>query len=620
MKLNVLKYIFLAFVLLFAATLFSQEEEVEEEEIIEEEILNLGDQETQVIGLIELSELMSGDEQKITISNYEIVVKEEDKALMTNKFFFKLFEISPKDALPKQLILFHNCTFNIDKKEYLIFKSWELENLQIVGCDFKGRISLENFQFDNETSIVIENCIFNDQLKISNNLGSISTLKLKNNEFNSELILALELEDLLIDTCRFVIDSNLLNSRAEVKTFYQLQLLEYPAERVELTKNIFNNNGLENLFSINFSSANIGELKMISNHLQTLNLSGAEVGKSLLIDSLFVDDYIGILNFDFPEKNTNIPWYNFGNEKFSIFWIEENIVNTYQAKTNAELANNLMYNDLMSSYNKFNTLYHDRGDITSANESYVEIKDIETRKQAFVQVVNPTFNNLINYKLNVFLRFFSDYATNPGKSLILSLWVILSFTVLYMFSFSRWDGMNYNFYVNQFNKFTRYILTNDHINDVYSRENVEPDADIKDIVEFLANYKDQGKEIPRILKLFGQPLHFVGKFRFDIVPGLIKIFNFQEKAWNDFETNVERFKAGSLIFIISFTFIIYILLVKFINSLILSLNSFVVIGFGALPEEGEWFAMSLSIIEGIIGWFLLTIFTITLLSQVLQSA
>ncbi len=66
------------------------------------------------------------------------------------------------------------------------------------------------------------------------------------------------------------------------------------------------------------------------------------------------------------------------------------------------------------------------------------------------------------------------------------------------------------------------------------------------------------------------------------------------------------------------SFVIYILAVKFINSIILSLNSFVVIGFGMLPEKG--LAMYLSIIEGIIGWFLLTIFTITLLSQVLQSA
>ena len=65
------------------------------------------------------------------------------------------------------------------------------------------------------------------------------------------------------------------------------------------------------------------------------------------------------------------------------------------------------------------------------------------------------------------------------------------------------------------------------------------------------------------------------------------------------------------------SYVVYVLVVKFINSFILSLNSFVVIGYGLLPEKG--LAMYLSIIEGIIGWFLLTIFTITLLSQVLQN-
>ena len=296
------------------------------------------------------------------------------------------------------------------------------------------------------------------------------------------------------------------------------------------------------------------------------------------------------------------------------------MVNAYQAKTNAQLANNLMYNDLMSAYNKFNTLYHDRGDITSANESYVEIKDIETRKQAFVQEVNPSFNNLINYKLNVFLRFFSDYATNPGKSLIQSLWVMLTFTFLYMISFSRWDRMDYKFCVNQFNKFSEYIISNKHINEIYAKDKDGTDEDIVDVVEFLAHSNGQGKDVPRILKLFGKPLQFMGKFRFSMIPSMIRLVNFQQKAWEDFNTFGEKFKAGSLIVLISLSFLIYVFVVKLVNSLILSVNSFMMIGFGSLPDEGEWFAMSLSIIEGMIGWFLLTIFTITLLSQVLQSA
>jgi hypothetical protein len=249
----------------------------------------------------------------------------------------------------------------------------------------------------------------------------------------------------------------------------------------------------------------------------------------------------------------------------------------------------------------------------------VEIKDIETRRQAYVQKVNPSFNNLINYKLNEFLRLFSDYATNPGKSLIQSLIVILVFTIVYMFTFSLWDGMNYRYYLNQFNIFSEYIITNKSFDEIVTenRKKFET-ADSHNIKELIDAFDKQGKKTPRILRLFGQPLHILGKFKLEIIPGLVKFFNFQPRSWESLSTK-NKVWSGLLIFIISTLFVIYVLVVKFFNSLILSLNSFVVIGFGSLPEQENSIAMYLSIIEGIIGWFLLTIFTITLLSQVLQN-
>jgi len=52
-----------------------------------------------------------------------------------------------------------------------------------------------------------------------------------------------------------------------------------------------------------------------------------------------------------------------------------------------------------------------------------------------------------------------------------------------------------------------------------------------------------------------------------------------------------------------------------LNSLTLSINSFVTLGFGHIPTRG--FARYLCIIEGFIGWFLLSIFTVALINQVL---
>jgi len=56
-------------------------------------------------------------------------------------------------------------------------------------------------------------------------------------------------------------------------------------------------------------------------------------------------------------------------------------------------------------------------------------------------------------------------------------------------------------------------------------------------------------------------------------------------------------------------------LLTLVNSVTLSINSFVTLGFGSIPTKG--FARYLCIIEGFIGWFLLSIFTVALINQVL---
>ncbi len=599
--------IFLLFVNGFA---FSQEEEIIEEEEVAEEV------ELQQINLTDLANLMQTDEREVILSDYEIVSSEEDRALMVDKVFFSLYEITPAGAPAKKLNFF-NCTFKLTENAPLVFKDWEIIRFNMVGCEFLSPLGFEDIELIGKYPVLIENCIFHDDLKFINPESESGKLKFRNNDFRAGLLIDMGLEGLKIENCKFTADSMLYQSKDEEKTHYQFMVGEYPIEKVEIASNEFDNRGLKNVFSINLESASLGELKMILNHMQVLNLSSAEVEKALLIDSLFVDDYIGILNFDFPEANTNVSWYNLGGEKFSILYTEESdLIIPYQAKTDEQLADNLKFNDLMSAYNKFNALFHDRGDIGSANKSYVEIKDIETRKQAFIQKINPSLNNLINYKLNVFLSFFSDYATNPGKSLMQSLWVLLIFTILYMFSFSKWDGMNYHFYMSQFKLFSEYIISDKPIKKVYTKRESPIN---KDLTEFREKYLLEGRDIPRLLKLFGVPLHFLGKFREKMIPNLIRFLNFQPKKWSKLKTG-EKVWSGILILIISFAFLLYVLVVKFFNSLIMSLNSFVVIGFGALPEEDEKFAMYLSIIEGIIGWFLLTIFTITLLSQVLQGA
>lgn len=590
----------------------------EEEEIIEEEIIEEHQIEQQTINLSQLCALLFEENNEVIISDFIITPDKNDNKYLIDKIFFSSYEIN-LDGIYADKIHFYNCSFNSSNETPISITNFgNILKLNIIGCEFLCPFTLSMITNNSNYPIIIENCSFaNDFFFENNNDHHINNLKISKNNFSACTYLNPNVENLTINNNIFNIDTIEFKNRDYEKTYYQLTFgNNHSYGDVKLSHNIFNNYGQENIFSVSIASSEIQELLLDYNHMYALNLSGADVEKSLLVDSLRVEKYIGILNFDFPANNTNVSWFNFSGEKLAIFHFDDNNqLEIYQAKTNNQLSINLLYNDLMSSYAKLNKTYHERGDIESANNSYIEIKDIETRRQAYIQTVNPSFNNYLNYNLNRFLRFFSDYATNPGKSLIQSIWVILFFTVLYIFTFYRWDGMNLKYFVEQVDRFTDYISNEKTIKEAFDRkQNVIE----KDLEELRNKYIVSDRKMPRIMALFSNPLVFLGRLRFKILPNLIRTFDFQQNAWEDLNL-WQKIKSGTIIVCITIIFSSYVIIVKILNSLVLSLNSFILLGYGALPEEDEGMAMYLTIIEGIIGWFLLTIFTITLFSQVLQS-
>ena len=88
------------------------------------------------------------------------------------------------------------------------------------------------------------------------------------------------------------------------------------------------------------------------------------------------------------------------------------------------------------------------------------------------------------------------------------------------------------------------------------------------------------------------------------------------KKWKNLE-NKSKIKIGFISYILIFLYLVYILLVRMLNSLILSINSFSTLGFGQIPVRG--FVKYLAIIEGFIGWFLLSVFIVSLLNQIMNT-
>jgi Ion channel len=60
----------------------------------------------------------------------------------------------------------------------------------------------------------------------------------------------------------------------------------------------------------------------------------------------------------------------------------------------------------------------------------------------------------------------------------------------------------------------------------------------------------------------------------------------------------------------------YIGFKQMLNAMALSMNAFVTLGYGDMPARGV--ARYLAVFEGLTGWFLLSIFSASLISQILQ--
>ena len=86
-------------------------------------------------------------------------------------------------------------------------------------------------------------------------------------------------------------------------------------------------------------------------------------------------------------------------------------------------------------------------------------------------------------------------------------------------------------------------------------------------------------------------------------------------TWQELPAHKRFWKSILLIsaFLIA---VLYDILIKMLNALMLSINTFTTLGFGEIPIKG--LPRYLAIIQGFIGWFMLTIFSVSLISQLLN--
>ena len=251
--------------------------------------------------------------------------------------------------------------------------------------------------------------------------------------------------------------------------------------------------------------------------LGELNFSLSSVNK-IDFDSNQFKEVVSIGETNFDNNQNYMPY-----EQFEKGFGVNGIANGIEL-----LDSKSQFDKLIHTNKKMHSVYREQGDIESANAIYIKLKDLMTEYTLHQYKETGNIEYLIKYQIEKLLKFYTRSGTSPERAILISIYILLGFSIIYLFFPSEWD--------NQRNK----------------------------------------------------------------------------QVIQDYKLLTEKNDAGYLkpfIALSSNAFIVWL------NAFSLSLNAFVTLGFGSIPIKGV--GKYICIIQGFMGWFLLSIFTVTLINQIL---
>ncbi|TAE29325.1 MAG: hypothetical protein EAZ92_06430 [Candidatus Kapaibacterium sp.] len=401
-----------------------------------------------------------------------------------------------------------------------------------------------------------------------------------------------KLNELVFRGCKLYIAPNLRQYRSVSLIFYST------IETLNIDSSSFNSAG----FAQNtFTNVNIQR-----SEFQIFDFTST-VQRSFEMDSCTFIKATDFTSAQFPHRNAVLPFAQFANK----FAIQSDTI-TYFARNDTELGNDKKYNRLIALYTDFLALYKTRGDQESYNACYIEMKQVHTRRAGYLYRKAPTLETWFDWRINQLLEVFSDYGTNSAKGLIYIFYVIIGFAALYLIFPSEPDNLSRQTSFAFFDVVIGYFSTNTTL--VNLRKHKRQRA-LDDLHNFQTTLAVSREDVPAFIAWLGQPLYGLNRAylsasawlveRFDIVPGRWQELSKGRKLWTS--AAVGAYMLG---------FLAWGVIMRFVNAFALSINAFVTLGYGEIQARGV--ARYLAVLEGAVGWFLLSIFSVTLISQLLQ--
>ena len=551
-----------------------------------------------------LKEITKGDDSVYTLKN--TFVKFDEKKDIKYRLFEYRFKGKeyPADTIHiYKTINFENVYFeknnNLYNYAFINFffhkpiKIKNTYNFTSFNCTFNNNFSYTNISTDKKNSLWITDCVFNKEVKIKditdNKQFHITLTNNIFNDFDSDKYTECLTNSLLLissSTDYFNFDKNIINyKRASF-------LIQVSSNHATFLENVIHSNNW-NYLLLN----NLGNLTLIKNKIET----------NLLFD---IDKIKPEYNVQWPlTKLKVIPLnYIFFNLKKIKKFDNITLDSLYQ---NERVSDEFYYKIELTQLSKFHSYFKNFHDRQSANDVYIKIKNLETERLEELYIKDKSFKNFFELIVNRFLKTFSDYGTSPSKIVISSFNIILIFAFLFLFSTNSWNKLNFNGLNKRIKQSINYFTSDDSIINAFeiNQNKIIENNSVKDMLE------KNRKQVPKVFYFFSLLLLNIQTKLSQIKLSFWNYLNIVKNSWNELSAFKRVFMSVLLLGVI----LIYILskiISVFLNSLTLSINSFTTLGFGEIPIKG--IGRYLAIIEGFIGWIFLTLFSVTLISQILS--
>lgn len=427
-------------------------------------------------------------------------------------------------------IKFINCTFEFNVLIGKTREEFTIGFISFENCQFKHDLLI--FKLNLNRPLSLRKCSINGAYILTNIVNSIREDTGKPN---------ITIDSCTISSARFTIDAY-SNSPIDI---YLTGNTMADSTWITITGNsvanldVRNNRGPKAFLRI--QSDEIGSLNIDGNSFESISLFNSQITSKFNFRETSIATHFYLGNSSFNENPTNqLRWGSFGNHKLAMlkqfkFVAYDDVLNRpvyapvfSDGKKEQDFESEDDFASLMGTYSLFLNQYKSNNDLESYNKCFIAIKELQSKRLQYLYKAHGGFEPYFRWKLSQLLKFYVRYGTDPGRAIVISIYIILVFGVFFFFFPSDWDVTSKGMLIQNY----------------------------RDFIE-----KNEKGYIKPFLQL---------------VKGLI---------------------------------------ISLVNAVTLSLNAFITLGFGNIPTHG--IARYFCVLEGFLGWFLLSIFTVALINQTL---